>query len=226
MASLFLNSCSDFLELDPTNNYTEKDVMDLAQRIYGRFDFSWTVHIGDLSQKMYVGAHMGVIPVSKSFATQDTLINTIETTLSFARKESRLILFDDKIDNEFKSHLKFELSLKTCVLNGMQGFFLNYQPIICVKANKWKGLEALCRWNSPEMGNVPPNIFIATAEQLGLINIIGDWVLEEALKQVKAWKLDKLPDFELNVNLSPLQLRDVELPQKVAALVEKYWPAK
>lgn len=195
----------------------------LAKLLYERFDVSWEVDMGDgLRQSIYTGVHMGYLETDKPFTSYAALINMMERVLSFARKENKLILYDERMDKAFEGHLQFEMMFKSSVLNGMQGFSLNYQPIVDVATGKWKGLEALCRWNSPALDTVPPDIFIKEAEKLGLIHMLSAWVFDEAIRQMKEWKLDMLPDFMLDVNLSAIQLRDNSLVQKVMRTLQKY----
>lgn len=195
----------------------------LASHLFDRFDASWDVDMGDgLQQSIYTGAHMGYLELKRPFSFDEALINMMERVLSFARKENKLILYDQAMNAAFEKHLQFEMMFKSSVLNGMKGFSLNYQPIADVASGKWKGLEALCRWNSPMLDRVPPDVFIKEAEKLGLIHILSAWVFEEAVRQMKEWKLDQLPDFMLDVNLSAIQLRDNTLVQKVMRTLQKY----
>lgn len=202
---------------------SRESVAALAKLLYERFDVSWEVDMGDgLKQNIYTGVHMGYLETEKPFSSYAALINTMERVLSSARKENKLIHYDETTNRAFEEHLKFEMMFKSSVLNGIQGFSLNYQPIADVASGKWKGLEALCRWNSPMLDTVPPDIFIKEAEKLGLIHMLSAWVFEEAIRQMKVWKLDQLPDFMLDVNLSAIQLRDNTLVQKVMRTLQKY----
>ncbi len=200
----------------------EGQALSLAQQIQARFEDAWSVDMDGVHQAMYTGIHVGAIKPPQSPETLSELRNVIERVLSFARKEGRLVLFDETMNKDYEEHIQFEIMLKSCVLNGMQGFFLNYQPIVETETGNWVGLEALCRWESPEFGLVPPDIFIEEAEQLGLIDILSDWVMDESLRQIKLWGLDCVPGFVLDVNLSPIQLRDRELLPKVLCLLEKH----
>ena len=78
------------------------------------------------------------------------------------------------------------------------------------------GVEALIRWQNPEVGLVQPDQFIHVAEDIGLINPIGDWVLREACRQVRAWQDAGLPPLFVAVNVSPIQFRQAGFVDTVA----------
>ncbi|TAM98132.1 MAG: EAL domain-containing protein [Rhodanobacteraceae bacterium] len=86
-------------------------------------------------------------------------------------------------------------------------FVLRYQPIVDARANRIRGFEALLYWNRPGMGVVGPGTFIGLAEESRLIESIGAWVIEEACRQLAAWRHAGLPRFYLGVNVSGMQLR-------------------
>lgn len=208
-------------------NEKEDAVMAFANRIFDRFDEAWTISHGDIQQNIFVSVSMGVIPVNSSMDSHEEVINFLERVLSVARNSSKPVLYDIEMDREFSEHLRLEISLKNCVLDKMKGFSLHYQPIVDAVSGQWVGMEALCRWHSPDVGNVPPIIFIQEAEKLGLIDIVGEWVLNQAVSDAKKWGLDKLDRFVLDVNLSPVQLNDRNLYKRVARVLKEHdYPAK
>lgn len=209
-------------------NSNEEEIIDFSNTTFSRFDSPWIVDMdGGIKQRIYSGIQLGIIQVTAPVESYSTLLNLVEKVLSFAIKANRPILFDEQMDQQYREHMELIVSLKSCVLNDMEGFSLNYQPVVDAKTGNWIGMEALCRWNSPDVGNVSPNIFIQEAEQLGIISTIGYWVLEEAVRQTKQWKLDKLTRFSLSVNLSPIQLRDKGLITNILHILEKYdYPAE
>ncbi len=204
----------------------DHEVMEFASDIFARFESPWTVDMSGIKQHIYAGIQMGIIQAKEPVDSHSTLINLTEKVLSFARDANMPILFDEEMDRKFQDHMNLIVSLKACVLNQMEGFSLNYQPVVDAFTGKWIGMEALCRWNSPDVGNIPPNIFIDEAEKLGIISAIGSWVLEEAISQTKIWKLHEIENFTLSVNLSPIQLRDKELITDIHRILKRYnYPA-
>ena len=126
--------------------------------------------------------------------------------------------YNDKIEYAIKRKKIIEGKLQNALENDELEIY--YQPQICVENNQLRGLEALLRWISPELGNITPNEFIPIAEETGLINKIGEFVLKGACTQAKEW-MDKGYSFEtISVNISPKQLRNrnfFDMVEKVLA---------
>ena len=108
--------------------------------------------------------------------------------------------------------MKF-LQIEGCLRNALNNdeFMLHYQPQVCLKNNKIISVEALLRWKSPELGYVTPSDFIPVAEDSGLINELGEWVMRTACFQAKAWLDAGLQDFRISVNLSSIQFKRASL---------------
>ena len=96
---------------------------------------------------------------------------------------------------------------------------LYYQPQIDIATGRPVGVEALVRWEHPELGLVSPYRFVRLAEETGLIVPIGEWVLKTACAEAKAWQLAGMPEMKVSVNLSARQFRDSQLIRKIAAVL-------
>jgi EAL domain-containing protein (putative c-di-GMP-specific phosphodiesterase class I) len=90
---------------------------------------------------------------------------------------------------------------------------LHYQPIVEARSRRIVGAEALLRWSSPELGEVPPVEFIPVAEETGFMVEIGRWVLLTACRQVRSWEAQGLPEIRIAVNVSLCQLTRGNVPQ-------------
>ncbi len=90
-------------------------------------------------------------------------------------------------------------------------FLLYYQPQVDIKSGRINGWEALARWQHPTRGMVQPDEFIPEVERLGLISELGNWVIEEACRQLAAWHADGYEDMRVSVNVAPRHLRDKNL---------------
>jgi len=98
---------------------------------------------------------------------------------------------------------------------------LEYQPQVDLKNTAIVGVEALVRWQHPELGLLLPTEFIKVAEETGQIGLIGDWVLRRACRQLSRWRTPRHPDLRLAVNLSPEQFRRSELVDSVLQAVHQ-----
>ncbi|MBW7900638.1 MAG: EAL domain-containing protein [Rhodocyclaceae bacterium] len=99
---------------------------------------------------------------------------------------------------------------------------LHYQPQVSADDGRICGVEALVRWNDPERGFIPPLRFIPIAEETGLIEPLGNWVLQEACWQLAAWRAQGIGGVRMAVNLSAYQLRDPELIERVRAAMDEH----
>ncbi len=113
--------------------------------------------------------------------------------------------FDDELNTNIQQNLHLLSNLRLAI--AQQEFVLHYQPVINLTTGTLVGAEALVRWNSPSLGLVAPLQFIAAAEKSGLIVDIGQWVIEEACKQMHAWHAAGATGLTIAVNLSPVQFR-------------------
>ncbi|MGB5669175.1 MAG: EAL domain-containing protein, partial [Sedimenticolaceae bacterium] len=99
--------------------------------------------------------------------------------------------------------------------------FLEYQPLVDMRSGRISGFEALIRWRHPELGLVRPDRFIPMAEHAGLMDDIGDWVLQNASQQLKAWHDAGYEKLVMAINFSAVQLRREDLPERVVAVIER-----
>ena len=133
--------------------------------------------------------------------------------------------FDAAMMTAATRRLALEHDLREAV--SQQQFVLHYQPQLDATGQRATGVEALIRWQKPSGELVPPNDFIALAEELGLINEIGDWALQTACQTLARWRQCGLADLTIAVNLSAIQLRNAHLPQYIsAALLESGLPGQ
>jgi EAL domain-containing protein (putative c-di-GMP-specific phosphodiesterase class I) len=123
---------------------------------------------------------------------------------------------------EMNVHSFERLALETSLRRGLERgeFLLHYQAKVDLRTGAITGVEALVRWQHPDLGMVPPAQFIPLAEETGLIVPIGKWVLQTACTQNVAWQRQGLPPVRMAVNLSARQFADEDLLEDIAAVLE------
>jgi diguanylate cyclase (GGDEF)-like protein len=133
------------------------------------------------------------------------------------RGHNNLQFFEQGMDIATRERVKLESDLHTAVAQGQ--FELHYQPKVETATDDFHSVEALIRWQHPERGTIMPENFIPLAEDSGLINAIGEWVLREACRQCKAWQQEGLPPMRVAVNVSASQFRQGNLLGVIHAAV-------
>jgi diguanylate cyclase (GGDEF)-like protein len=194
----------------------------LADRIRDRFQEPWSV--GAPADGTFVTTRVAVCVIDgrTGFDSPAQILSIIERTLHISKESGTVAVYDQEMDRILKKDLELEISLKDSVTDGMKGFEVFFQPIVDPTKGMWQGVEALARWTSPEFGRVPPLVFIRMAEQTGLINTIGQWVLDAAIGVCARLKLHEVDGFFLDVNLSPLQMSDESLVSNVLMSLQKH----
>jgi diguanylate cyclase (GGDEF)-like protein/PAS domain S-box-containing protein len=154
---------------------------------------------------LFVTASMGISVFPRDGTTPSELLKAADVALSRVKDSGRngLRFFKGEMNVHALRWLSLETHLRRAVSRGE--LRLAYQPQVCLDTGEVTGMEALVRWNSPELGEVPTPDFIAVAEDTGLINPIGEWVMHEACRQNHAWHVEGLPRRRISVNVSAQQ---------------------
>jgi diguanylate cyclase (GGDEF)-like protein len=185
------------------------DVTDLVARIYQAIREPCEC----LGHQLAADASIGIALAPQDGTDLDQLLKNADLAMYGAKAEGRRTyrFFEPRMDARVKARRTLELDLRQAIAEG--GFELNYQPLVNVRDGKVTGCEALLRWRHPERGMISPAEFIPVAEDTGLINQLGEWVLTAACAEAATW-----PDHvRLAVNVSPIQFRSQTLALKVAA---------
>ncbi|MCL1046776.1 EAL domain-containing protein [Shewanella electrodiphila] len=171
-------------------------------------------------EKVDPKAAIAVVDVA-AVATQFSPLSCADIALQYAKKKAMLNfqIFNDDLLATFKNNADIERDLMSAI-RGRQ-FELYYQPLMDLKNHKYIGAEALIRWHHPKKGILYPGAFIEIAEQSGMINAIGDWVLEAACKQLNLWQRKDV-DIVMHVNVAARQFFSGNLFEQVWNLVTRY----
>ena len=126
--------------------------------------------------------------------------------------------FNEELNTNIQQNLHLLSNLRLAIAH--QEFVLHYQPVLDLASGALIGAEALVRWNSPSLGLIAPLQFITAAEKSGLIVDIGQWVMNEACRQMRAWHNAGATALTIAVNLSPVQFRRGNLEALIAQALE------
>ena len=146
----------------------------------------------------------------------ETLLRNADLAMYFAKSagRSKFQYYDASMNATALKRLTVESQLRGALERGE--FSLHFQPQLDLKSGRVCGMEALLRWHNGELGDVPPLEFIPIAEECGLIDAIGDWVLHAACAQAAAWKEAGLAVERMAVNVSAVQLGRPDFVERVA----------
>ncbi|HYO63890.1 MAG TPA: EAL domain-containing protein [Pyrinomonadaceae bacterium] len=184
----------------------------------------------ELSQPFNLGGHevfttvsIGIAPSSAGYERAEDLLRDADTAMYRAKTlgKKRYEIFDRAMHDRALKLLQLETDLRRAV--DRAEFALHYQPIISLDSGRVRGFEALVRWVHPERGFISPDDFIPVAEETGLIIPIGQWVLEEACRQARAWQESHPSDLPLtiSVNLSGKQFSQPDLIERVRGVLRE-----
>ena len=187
----------------------------LANRILRLFDAFWDVR----GHPVHVTPGVGIAMYPRDAVDADTLLaHAVAVAHRAAREDPLTPHFVDAAEQSRElSRLDLEVDVRRAL--ECRQFHLHYQPQVGLAGGRVTAVEALLRWQHPVRGPVPPLEFVPLAEETRLIVPIGAWVLDEACRQLAAWRGEGLPPVRMSVNLAAPQLSDGELLQQVGRAV-------
>ena len=194
------------------------EAAELAQSILDDLEAEFALD----SEQIRLRATIGITLFPEDGDSTEKLLQKAEQTMTLAKSRSRnrYQFYIASVDSEMRRRRELEKDLRDALSRNQ--FYLVYQPQISYRDHRVVGVEALIRWQHPEHGLVPPDLFIPLAEQNGTIIAIGEWVLDQACSQLREWHDQGFTDLRMAVNLSTVQLHHTELPRVVNNLMQIY----
>jgi diguanylate cyclase (GGDEF)-like protein/PAS domain S-box-containing protein len=194
----------------------EHEASQMAERIASVFTRPFVL----AGSEHFVTTSIG-IALARGGEVAEELVRDADAAMYRAKEHgrARYELFDEVMRGRAMARLRVENDLRRALeRNELR---LDYQPVVSLRDHSIVSLEALLRWRHPERGLVPPTEFIPIAEENGLIEPIGRWVLEEACRQAAQWHRDRLDaaPVMISVNLSAIQVAKRGLPEIVAEVL-------
>lgn len=185
---------------------TEQEVDAFTHKIINSINRSFILD----THEIFIGAAAGISRFPADGNDVDHLLTSAAAAAHSAQKAGRPLQFYASSMSSFTAtELDLEAELRHALDN--DEFRVYYQPQIDLRTGLIAGAEALVRWNHPEKGIISPNKFIPIAEETGLIQAFGKWILRSACEQVRKWHNAGYQHFRIGVNLSGVQFGDPEL---------------
>lgn len=172
-------------------------------------------------QELHITSSVGIALYPHDGQTAETLLKNADAALYRAKEQGRANcqFYTAALNSQASQRLSLDNSLHGALER--EEFVIYYQPQFNAQTGQVTQIEALLRWQHPDFGLVPPQTFIALAEENGLIVPIGEWVLQKACAQNKAWQLAGLPPVRVAVNLSARQFQQPNLLEQVAQILQE-----
>jgi diguanylate cyclase (GGDEF)-like protein len=189
----------------------------LAERLLDRFSDPFNVG----GRQLTVKASIGVAVYPHDGEDAETLLKHADTAMYQAKSAGRNTyeIFDSAMSARARLRFALEDNLRAAV--EYDRLAVHYQPKLDMETGTIAGVEALARWNHPQLGFIPPWAFIPLAEETSLVASLGEWVLEDACRQVRRWQEQGLPAVPVAVNLSPRQFMHHSVVDVVAKVLRR-----
>jgi diguanylate cyclase (GGDEF)-like protein len=194
-----------------TDGGDPKALEGFAERLIAILRAPYTIN----GHTLLIGASIGIAVIDRHSGDAADIMRRADVALYRAKNQgrSRACIYDADMDADLRERKQLENDLRTAIAD--DGLSVAYQPIMNASGEKMAGVEALCRWNHPTRGPVPPTEFIPIAEGSELIIPLGEWVLRQACLEAQQWA-----SLTVSVNVSPLQFRRqdfVEVVERILA---------
>ncbi len=199
-------------------NYDINEVVRIAERIQQKFAVPFDLE----GHEVFSSASIGILHASDQHATAEDMMRDADTAMYQAKRagKARHEVFDEQMHLAAKETLQLETDLRRAIDNGE--IYAMYQPMFSLETGRIQGIEALTRWMHPKLGKVSPSRFIGIAEEIGMIDTLGEYVLERTCREVGPIlnALSAEHPITLSVNLSCRQFGQPNLVQNFMRILE------
>ncbi len=194
-----------------------EDAKKIAERVHKALSTPFNLN----GHEVFTSASIGITLSTTAYELPEDLLRGADIAMYRAKASGKACheVFDTEMHTRVVNLLQLENDLRRAVER--QEFLLYYQPIVALATGKIMGFEALVRWQHPEQGLVSPVKFVPMAEETGLIIPLGQWVLREACRQMKAWHaaFPSQPPLSISVNLSSRQFSQPSLIKQIRQIL-------
>ncbi|MEQ1517668.1 MAG: EAL domain-containing protein, partial [Usitatibacteraceae bacterium] len=193
----------------------QRDALYIADNVIRALSLPFTI----AGQDCYLSATIGIAIFPETGETVEELLKHADTAMYRAKAAGRgqALFFADRMNEETVARLRIDRELRQALERGELELY--YQPQVSLKQNRVLACEALVRWNHPVRGLLGPGAFIPVAEEVGLIGVIGRWVIEAACRQIAQWRHEELELERISVNVSAKQFREAGFAEHIRTTV-------
>jgi diguanylate cyclase (GGDEF)-like protein/PAS domain S-box-containing protein len=192
--------------------------VELAQRIVKEMAMPVVID----GQNIFTSCSLGIVSADCSHSSPEDLLRDADVAMYAAKKEGRgrWAIFDASMRKAAVDALFLQNALRQAIAKDQ--FSVAYQPIYDVTTGEIRGVEALVRWLHPELGHIPPDMFIGVAEEIGVIHDLGGWVMHRACSELQRWKAEfSALALHLNVKVSGTELSRPGYVAQIAGILEE-----
>lgn len=196
----------------------KEEVERLCQRIIDQLKWPFSI----MDHELFVTSSMGISMSPDDGHTRKMLLKNADIAMYASKNKGKnsYHFYEAYMNSDHSKKMSLQKDLRQALQSGGD-LYLVYQPQLNLRTNQVVGVEALLRWNHPEKGMISPAEFIPVAEESGLIEPLGDWVIRQACRQFIAWKEEGIGPVRMSVNISPRQFRHHDLARKIDRLIEE-----
>lgn len=180
---------------------------------------SYPIQLG--SKEVHVGASIGITLFPRDGKTPAELLQNADTAMYRAKEQGRNMyqFYTQELQTRVRARMEMESDLRSALEH--DEFHLHYQPFVNVATRKIVGAEVLLRWNHPTRGNIPPLDFIPLAEDTGLIQPIGSWILDSVCGQIASWDSEGVLPPRMAINMSVRQFQRNSIVEDLRHTLER-----
>ena len=200
-----------------TGSLDNRDISEIADNIITTLEKPFTIK----AHEIFIGTSIGISVYPNDGITGTELFKNADTAMYRVKEQGRgkHLFFEEKMNIEEVERANIERDMRYALERNE--FTLHYQPIINIKTSNIVGAEALIRWHHPVRGLIPSSTFISVAEETGIIEKIGDWVLHTACKQISLWEDNNVVINRMAVNVSSRQFIQNNFEERVSSILEE-----
>ena len=208
----------EFILVTPARQH-DPDGTVFAEHVIAELSQPYSLSVGDVVVTPSIGI---VSSAAAGERTADALVRDADTAMYRAKDagRSRAVAYDPSMGEIVRGRVTLDRALRQALGRGEMD--VAFQPLVELDTGRLLGFEALARWNRPDGGPSTPDVFIAAAEENGLILPIGDFVLDRALAELSTWRSSSPWEVGVNVNVSARQLQDPGFTGRVLAALARF----